>query len=160
MPVRASPSPISGLLRDRRGSAALEFGLVATMVLALLLFAFDVGLSMLQYAQLNVAVRAGGQYAMTFPTDDGGILAAVTAALPSTLQAAVTTTVGCECLADGASGSGICGGFSGSCSSCGAGTTQRFVHVATNVNTSTWLTSPLKITPLATPSACYVARVQ
>ena len=151
---------MSRLLRDRRGSAALEFGLVATMVLALLLFAFDVGLSMLQYAQLNVAVRAGGQYAMTFPTDEGGIHAAVTAALPSTLQAAVTTTVGCECLADGASGSSICGGFSGSCSSCGAGTTQRFVHVATNVTTSTWLTSPLKITPLATPSACYVARVQ
>jgi hypothetical protein len=97
---------------------------------------------------------------MTFPTDDGGIHAAVAAALPSTLQAAVTTTVGCECLGDGASGSGVCGGFSGSCSSCGSDTTQRLVHVATSVNTSSWLTSPLKISPLATPSACYVARVQ
>ena len=47
MLICALRSSKNRVLRDCRGAAALEFGLVATMVLALLLFAFDVGLSML-----------------------------------------------------------------------------------------------------------------
>jgi Flp pilus assembly protein TadG len=145
-----------GPIVDHRGTAALEFALVASIVVTLLLAAFDIGIAMLQYAKLNAAVRAGGQYAITFPTDTSGIEAAVNAVLPGSMQASVT--IGCECSNGG--GGSPCGSVSGSCSSCPSSTTQRYVHVASSLNASTWFTTPLAITPLSAPSACYVARVQ
>ena len=91
-----------------------------------------------------------------FLTDTSGIEAAVNAVLPGSMQASVT--IGCECSNGG--GGSPCGSVSGSCSSCPSSTTQRYVHVASSLNASTWFTTPLAITPLSAPSACYVARVQ
>lgn len=146
-------------LTDRSGVAALEFALVAGLLITLLLATFDIGIIVLQYAELNTALRAGGQYAIAFPSDSNGIQNAVTNALPASLQSSVTTQVGCECLTNGSPSA--CGAVkSGACNACPSGTTQRFIHILSNVSTSTWLTTPLAITKLAAPSACYVARVQ
>jgi len=156
MPQHPARHTLNGPIVDQGGSTALEFALVSGIVVTLLLAAFDIGIAMLQYAELNAAVRAGGQYAITFPTDTSGIQTAVNAVLPSSMPASVT--IGCECSNGG--GGSPCGSVSGSCSSCPSGTTQRYVHVASSLNASTWFTTPLAITPLSAPSACYVARVQ
>ena len=145
---------------DCSGAAALEFALIGALLVALLLVAFDIGIAVLQYTELNTAVRAGGLYAVTFPTDINGIKDAVKNSLPSAMQPSVTTTVGCECSDSGGS-TDICES-SGACGACGSSTAQRFVHVATTVQSSavTWFTTLLAITPLSAPSACYVARVK
>ena len=158
MPQHSARRALYGPMVDHSGTAALEFALVASIVVTVLLAAFDIGIAMLQYAELNAAVRAGGQYAIAFPTDTSGIEAAVNAVLPGSMQASVTKKIGCECSNGG--GGSPCGSVSGSCSSCPSGTTQRYVHVASSLNASTWFTTPLAIIPLSAPSACYVARVQ
>ena len=152
---------LSRPLRDRRGIAALEFALVGGLLVVLLLAAFDIGLAVLQYAQLNSAVRAGGQYALSFPTDISGINAAVTNALPASLQSSVTTQIGCECLSSDSGTPSACSSvISGACNACASGTTQRYIHVSSRVKAATWFAMPLGMPHLATPSACYVARVQ
>lgn len=65
---------------DRRGVSALEFALIAPVMLVLFLGTFDIGNAAFQYIELNQIVRAGGQYAMRHAGDTSGIQTYTTAA--------------------------------------------------------------------------------
>jgi Flp pilus assembly protein TadG len=69
--------------RDRRGAAAVEFAFIAPAMVAVMFGAYDFGNAAQQQIQLQQAVRAGGAYAISRPTDKTGIQNAVNAALPS-----------------------------------------------------------------------------
>jgi Flp pilus assembly protein TadG len=78
------------LRADRRGVAAAEFAMVATVMLLFVLAIVDIGGSIQQRLVLQQAVRAAGQYAQSFPTQTDGIQKAVQAALPSGWLSSVT----------------------------------------------------------------------
>ena len=67
---RRCPMPIAN---DRRGVAAVEFALVAGIVVVLLVAVFDLGLWIWQGMQLEGALLAGVHYAQEFADDTGGI---------------------------------------------------------------------------------------
>lgn len=57
-------------LRNREGAAAIEFGLVAPIVAAVLVGVGTMGGLIIAYSKMNQAVSAGAQYAMTASADD------------------------------------------------------------------------------------------
>jgi Flp pilus assembly protein TadG len=74
---------MTGFFVCRRGVAALEFALVAPILLALLLSVYDIGGVIEQRLVLEQALRAGGQYALSFPDRTDGILAMIKQSYPS-----------------------------------------------------------------------------
>jgi Flp pilus assembly protein TadG len=84
-------------VRDRRGTAALEFMLIALALFTLLLAVAGFGDITQRQIALQEAVRAGGEYARSFPTDQTGIQNAVTQALPSGWTLSGTPAVTCSC---------------------------------------------------------------
>jgi Flp pilus assembly protein TadG len=136
--------------RDRRGVAAVEFALIAGALMTLLLGVYDIGNAIQQRLVLQQALRAGGLYAVSFPTQSDGIAAAINAALPASWQANVTVTpprMWCTC-----SGSGT----TDSCPlSCAGGTPQVFVTLGVSRPYSPYL-----FRALGDNTASYVVRVQ
>lgn len=57
-------------LRDDRGAAAVEFGLVAPLLVAVLVTTGALSGLVLAYNKMRQAVSSGGQYAMTVGPDD------------------------------------------------------------------------------------------
>lgn len=93
-------SIILGLRRDARGVAAAEFALIAPILAALLFGVFNIGNLVYQQSVLQQALRAGGLYALSFPTQTGalnspnsGIAMAIMQALPPTWTDANPTAV-------------------------------------------------------------------
>jgi len=158
---RVCGRPLRAVLGDRRGIAATEFAIIGGVLLTLVLAAYDLGSAVQQSIRLTLAVRAGGQYAVSFPTDATGINAAFTNALPSYLQQTTTSAIGCECVSGGAASSGACdlSATQASCDQCPAGTTERFVHVTASAPFSPFV-APFQFSAITSSSACYVARVQ
>src|SRR3954470_17974413 len=73
------------LLRCKRGAAAVEFGLSAPLLLAVLVPVADLGLAFAAQQQLQDSVQAGALYAATHPWNQNAssaIASAVTAATP------------------------------------------------------------------------------
>ena len=70
------------LTRDRRGVAAVEFALLASVLLLFVVGIVDIGTAIQQRMALEQAARAAGQYAVSFPNQTDGITRAVTMALP------------------------------------------------------------------------------
>ncbi|MFT8246974.1 TadE/TadG family type IV pilus assembly protein [Roseomonas sp. BN140053] len=66
-------SSLCGALLDRRGVSAVEFALVAPALLLLLFSMYDVGSAMWRTMRLEMAARAGAQYAFARPQDTAGI---------------------------------------------------------------------------------------
>jgi Flp pilus assembly protein TadG len=92
------------LCHDRRGVSAIEFAVIASVIVTLMFGAFDLGNAAQQQIALQEAVRTGGQYAIHFPTNPTDIQKAVTNALPSgwTLSNANgVPVVTCSCLENG-----------------------------------------------------------
>lgn len=103
------------LRTDRRGVAAAEFAMVATVLLLFIVAIVDIGASIQQRMVLQQAARAAGIYAQSFPTQTNDIISAVQAALPSTWSDAnVATPLTCS----GASSAQL----SGCVQACGGGT--------------------------------------
>jgi Flp pilus assembly protein TadG len=97
--LRATTLCIRRLYADRRGVAALEFAMVAVFMSILLFGAYDFGNAVQEQIALQQAVRAGGSYAQTRPTDVSGIQGAVSSALPAGWTLTGTTaSVACYCL--------------------------------------------------------------
>jgi Flp pilus assembly protein TadG len=88
---------LPGLLRCRRGAAALEFGIIAPVLILLLAGLVDLGGAMQQAIRLENAARAGAQYAMSFPQDTAGIRTATTAALGGTTATVQVQPPFCAC---------------------------------------------------------------
>lgn len=86
------------LRKDRRGVAALEFAVIGLMMVTFLLAAYDFGNAAQQQIALQQAVKAGGEYALNYPTaTSGGIQAAVTNALPDGWALIGAPSVTCSC---------------------------------------------------------------
>lgn len=85
---------------DNRGIAAVEFAVVAPVLLLLLLATFDIGNYMQTSIRLERAARAGAQHAMADSADMLAIRDRVIAAWPELTTADVPLpTLACECLA-------------------------------------------------------------
>src|SRR3954453_2780072 len=84
-------------LGDQRGTAAIEFLLIATVLFTLLLAVAGFGDVTQRQVAIQTAVRAGGEYARFFPTDSTGIQNAIQNALPSGWTFSGTPTVTCSC---------------------------------------------------------------
>ncbi len=81
---------------DKRGVAALEMAAVAPVLLLLMVAGIDFGRAISQRIELNHAVRAGAQYAVTAANAQSQIEAAVKNALPVHLSDS-TVVVTCYC---------------------------------------------------------------
>src|SRR5438105_8779248 len=95
------------ILRDQRGAAALEFMLIASGLITLLFAVAGFGDVTQRQIAIQSAVRAGGEYARFFPTDQTGIQTAITNALPSGWTLSAGPTVTCSC-AGGAFSTPVC----------------------------------------------------
>src|SRR4051794_20499107 len=84
-------------LRDQRGAAALEFMLIGLGLITLLFGVAGFGDVTQRQVAIQSAVRAGGEYARFFPTDQTGIRDAVTNALPSGWSLSGVPIVTCSC---------------------------------------------------------------
>lgn len=72
---------LRALRHCRRGTSAVEFGMIAPAMVLLFAGMVDLAGAMQQTVRLESAARAGAQYAMGFPEDTAGIIAATTAAV-------------------------------------------------------------------------------
>lgn len=118
------PGPFSRLRRCRQGVSAAEFGMIAPAMIVLLAGLVDLAGAMQQTIRLENAARAGAQYAMSFPEDTAGIMAATAAAIGGTgatvavvpaycaCPGGSTTTVSCEGTPCGGGPSGVYVGVS------------------------------------------------
>jgi Flp pilus assembly protein TadG len=78
---------LSTLLRATEGSAAMEFGLIAPMLGAILLPVIDIGIGFYQRMQVQDAAQAGAQYAMTHGWNSTAIQNAVRSATTLSISA-------------------------------------------------------------------------
>lgn len=96
-PLRTSLAALDALRRDRGGVAAVEFAIIGSVVTVILFGVFDLSSAALRRMELAQAVRAGGEYALHFPSDVTGIQNAITNSISSSWNASVTTSVSCGC---------------------------------------------------------------
>jgi pilus assembly protein CpaE len=138
---------------DRSGVAAAEFALIASFILTLMLGVYDVGNAIQQRLQLEQAVRAGAQYALSWPDQTSGISAAISAALPAGWTNA-TVSAGspvCYCWSSGGGATASpCGNV------CAAGSTKRSYVTLSATNNS----APFLLSAVAGNSVTYVVRFQ
>jgi Flp pilus assembly protein TadG len=103
------------LLRCERGVAAIEFGLSAPVLLAVLVPVADLGVAFSRQQQLRQAVQAGAQYAALHPWNQNAPAAITDAVTAATSLSGVTVSPApyqlCGCpsggTAGGSNGSGI-----------------------------------------------------
>lgn len=95
---RQAPVRVSGCGLGRRGSIAVEFALIAPVVLFLIAGIVDYGIAINARMSLSSAVRAGIQQAMQASADNARIEGAVLGALRGDVDGVrvVVSTV-CEC---------------------------------------------------------------
>jgi Flp pilus assembly protein TadG len=124
---------------DEKGTAAIEFGLIASFLCFLLLGLTDFGMGYWEKMQVGNAARAGGEYAISIGWNPSNITTAVTNAtgLSSiTATPAPTQTYGCP-----SASAGITAATNGS--SCpGGGTAGTYVTVNAKASYSTAFTYP------------------
>src|SRR5215218_5199063 len=85
-------------LRDTKGVAAIEFGIMIPLFGLMLVSAADIGLSVYRKMQIEAAAQAGAHYAMVRGFDSSLISGAVTSASNATgITAAPAPTKFCGC---------------------------------------------------------------
>lgn len=102
--------------QDRHGIAAVEFALVAPILVILMLGTYDLGNAAQQQIALQAAVQVGGAYAVHLPDDPTGVQAAVTAALPAgmtLINPGGVAAVACSC--SGVTGTFVCSAQPSAC---------------------------------------------
>lgn len=97
------------LLRDRRGASALEFGIIAPMLVLGLMAMVDVGLGLGVRMELDRIVRAGAQAAISLNNDADAIEALVVASSGSPVDLSVEVERLCSCGDAAASCTAVCG---------------------------------------------------
>lgn len=73
---------LARLGRNEHGGPAMEFALIGPVLAVCLVFVYDLGNALQQHIRMREAVRAGGLYAVSFPTDFTGMVSTVSAAVP------------------------------------------------------------------------------
>lgn len=91
------PGLLSRLCRCRKGVSAAEFGMIAPAMIVLLAGLVDLAGAMQQTIRLENAARAGAQYAMSFPEDTAGIMAATAAATGGSDGTVAVVPAFCAC---------------------------------------------------------------
>jgi Flp pilus assembly protein TadG len=89
------PAQLVRIAHANRGLAAVEFGLIAPVLIALLLGLFDFGLAYQQQLNVNAAAEQGASYAVTNGFDTTQITNVVTRAGGIQASPAPTETCGC-----------------------------------------------------------------
>lgn len=91
-----------GFLRNERGAAAIEFGLVAPILVMVLITVTIFGGLILAYNKMSQGVSSGAQYAMTVGGDDTTAVRDVVLAAwdDKPANGAVTVSKACLCGAD------------------------------------------------------------
>jgi Flp pilus assembly protein TadG len=129
-----------GALKNNRGNAAVEFGLISAALMLLGLAGADYALAMTKAIDLREAARAGVQYAVRQWNDSAGISTVAKSATkqnPNSLT--VNSSTFCQCN-DGTSTT--CG--SGTCSD---GTERQFVTVTVSMPNQTIISYPGTVIP-------------
>jgi Flp pilus assembly pilin Flp len=72
-------------VRDTRGAAAIEFGIMIPLLSLMVVSVMDIGLAVYRKMQVENAAQAGAQYAITRGFDASGVSSAVTSATNSTV---------------------------------------------------------------------------
>jgi Flp pilus assembly protein TadG len=143
------------LANDRSGGPALEFAIIAPILVVCLIFTFDLGNALQTRIRLGEAVRAGGLYATSYNDDMTLVATAVTNAVPDWTDVTVATPVlACYCWA---SSTGVF--TTVTCStvtSCASGSEMRR-YVSISVSRPF---SPILLTNISTIAFDHVARVQ
>ena len=129
--------------RSTRGVAAVEFALIAPILLILILGLVDYGLAMFVKMELTGAVRAGAQLALTDKDDTDKIKAAVVAATNNSNALVVTATETCKCEDETTVACGT--------EACGVGVADRYFMEVTaeQIFTYIYLPTPVTITESA-----------
>ena len=84
--------------RNKDGAAAVEFGLVAPIVVAVLVGVVTYGGTILAYSRMRQAISSGAQYALSVEDDAVAVKDVVDAAwLPKPAGSTVTVTQACYC---------------------------------------------------------------
>jgi Flp pilus assembly protein TadG len=145
---------------DEKGTAAIEFGVIAGFLCFLLLGLIDLGMGYWERMQVNNAARAGGEYAIINGWDPSGTETGITTAVTSatglgsiTATPAPTKTYGCASVS-----AGITTAASGA-SCAGGGTAGTYVTVNAQASYSTVFTYPGIANPL-TLTASTTIRLQ
>ena len=94
-----SPLPfVRRLRRDRSGAAAVEFGLVAPMLVALLVPMVDLGMGTYNKMRVQDAAEAGAQYALSHGYSTSSITSAAQNATSLGATVSVTPSEACGCI--------------------------------------------------------------
>ncbi|HLG88383.1 MAG TPA: TadE/TadG family type IV pilus assembly protein [Alphaproteobacteria bacterium] len=134
---------VQRVIRDTSAVSALEFGLLAPMLIAIPIPVLDIGLGLYSQMQVKEAAQAGAEYALLHGYDSAQIQEAATSATPVSLGAgAVSSQENCGC----PNGTSLTlGGAPGSCATCGDGATPgNYV----SVTVTTTYTPPVAFPPL------------
>ena len=146
---------LTRVIRDRRGTSAIEFATIGTLMAGAFIALVDLGNVAQQRIQLQEAVRAGGSYAAVNPTNSTGIVAAVKNAVPSgwvTKLTVPTPATTCICWNSTTATESSC---AGSGSACGSGlTVRRYISVSASVPYSALMSG------ITSNTATYMARYE
>lgn len=105
----SSISLIRNLIRDSSGASAIEFALVAPVLITAVLFMVDIGLAVSTRMELNRDVRAGAQAAMSLNNDTSAIQAIALASSGSPEGTTVNVAGSCACGSTVSACQSLCG---------------------------------------------------
>jgi Flp pilus assembly protein TadG len=145
--------------RDTSAVSAVEFALVAPLLIAIPIPVLDLGLGLYTQMQVKEAAQAGAQYALLHGYDSAQIQAAATGATPVSLGAgAVSSQENCGC----PNGTSLTlGGAPGSCATCTSGATPGdYVSVTVTTTYAPPVAFPSLIHGSYTLTSTSVLRIQ
>jgi Flp pilus assembly protein TadG len=153
--MKSGPGSLHSLF-DENGTAAIEFGIVATFLSLLVLGMVDFGMGYWEKIQVGNAARAGAQYAIFNGWNSSGISTAVTSATSlASISASPAPAQSCGCPS---ASSGITAATCGS-SCTGGGNAGTYVTVSASASYSSIFTYPGLANPL-TLTASTTVRIQ
>lgn len=147
----AKPLPFLARLRqDRSGAAAIELGLIASMLVGILIPMFDLGMGAYNKMRVQNAAEAGAQYALSNGYSSSAITTAAQNATSLGGAVNVTPSQACNCISGTTIGAAVACG-----SACADGSTAgTFVTISTSTSYSLLvsypgLTNPMTLTGTA-----------
>jgi len=145
------------LSRHRRGIAAVEFALIAPILVVCLLAVYDLGRALQQQIRLNQAVEAGGLYAITWFDRTSEIVSVVSAAAGNMGNVSIYGPVAyCQCWNSVTSATNAQGCTFSTASVCGGTSVfRRFVSIGAARSVT-----PIFFTTLTTTSVKNVVLTQ
>jgi Flp pilus assembly protein TadG len=133
-------------LGDDRGAAAVEFGLLAPMLVAILLPMIDLGMGAYVKMRVQDAAEAGAQYALEHGYTSSSIQSAAQNATSLGANVTVTPSEACDCVSSGALSAATCGSTCSDGSTAGTYVTVSTESTYTMLLSYPGLTNPMTLT--------------